>query len=262
MNKNTAVAFVAAVFFGGMLAVNTLANVLPINGRSTKQVSDLYPSLFTPAGLTFSIWSVIYLLLLGFVILAWARRNSNFIKTLMPWFIGTCALNMCWIFAWHFLLPAVSVVIMLALLVSLISIFMILQNHHPADLKEHAFVYLPFTLYFGWICVATIANISALLVSMKWQVAFLSPEQWTVVMMCAAAALSVVMAIRFRASAFVVVVIWALLGIYLRWDDTEYVHIPRAAIALMVALTAIFFYSLRRSMVRRNMESTKKAHAF
>jgi benzodiazapine receptor len=244
MNKNTAVALAAIVFFGGVLTVNTLANVLPINGLNTGQVSDLYPSLFTPAGITFSIWSVIYVLLLGFVILAWTRRSHDFIKNLLPWFIANCVLNMCWILAWHFLLPAISVLIMLMLLFSLIRIFMILHRRHPADRKEQIFIYLPFTLYFGWICVATIANISAFLVHLEWNGGFLSPEQWTVAMMCVAAGLSAVIAIRFRASAFVIVVIWALVGIYLRWDGTAYVNITRAAIALMIALTIIFFFSL------------------
>jgi len=143
------------------------------------------------------------------------------------------------------LLPAVSVMIMLLLLFSLMRIFMIVDSHPPADRKERVFVYLPFTLYFGWISVATIANISAFLVHLKWQGGFLSPEQWTVVMMCVAAGLSAVMAVRFRAWAFVMVVMWALVGIYLRWDGTVYANIPRTAIALLMALTAIFFFSLR-----------------
>lgn len=246
-------ALAGVILFGGVLTVNTLANVLPINGMNTKQVSDLYPSLFTPAGITFSIWSVIYVLLIGFVILMWARKQDAFIASVVPWFVATCVFNMSWILAWHYLLPAVSVAIMLALLFSLSQIFILLQTHRAADMKEKIFVVLPFTLYFGWICVATIANVSALLVSVKWDGGFLSPEMWTVVMMCVAATLSTFVALRFRATAFVVVVLWALLGIYLRWNTTDYLAINRTAIVLLVGLTIVFILSLRKK--------STKAHA-
>ncbi|MBL0741651.1 TspO/MBR family protein [Chryseolinea lacunae] len=246
MNRNTMLALASVILFCGVLTVNTLANVLPINGLSTKQVSDLYPSLFTPAGLTFSIWSVIYVLLIGFVVLMWSRKQDVFIATLLPWFMASCVLNMSWILAWHYLMPALSVVIMLTLLFSLSQIFMLLQSHRAVDMKEKIFVFLPFTLYFGWICVATIANVSALLVSVRWEGGFLSPEAWTVVMMCVAATLSAFVALRFRATAFVVVVLWALLGIYLRWNTTDYAAINGTAIVLLIGLTIVFVLSLRK----------------
>src|SRR5688572_10504252 len=121
--NTTLLRIAATLSFAGTITVNALANILPINGLNTGQVSDLYPSLFTPAGLTFSIWSVIYFLLAGFVVMSWLRPADKTINRILPWFILSCPFNICWILAWHHLLTALSVGIMLALLAVLIVTF-------------------------------------------------------------------------------------------------------------------------------------------
>src|SRR5688500_14619099 len=115
-NKNTLTYVVAIVAFICMLAVNAMANILPLNGLDTGQVAGLYSNLFIPAGITFSIWSVIYGFLLGFLILGWTRRRDPIVVKILPYFISSCVLNLSWIFVWHYLLPGVSVIIMLGLL--------------------------------------------------------------------------------------------------------------------------------------------------
>src|SRR5688500_13792065 len=115
---------ISTVGLVAVLVVNILANALPINGMNTGEISDQYPSMFTPAGVTFSIWSVIYLMLIGFIVYAWRNRNDSRVQALLPGFIMTCVLNVSWILVWHNLLPVVSVIIMLLLLGTLVNIFL------------------------------------------------------------------------------------------------------------------------------------------
>lgn len=244
--NTTLLRIAATLSFAGTITVNALANILPINGLNTGQVSDLYPSLFTPAGLTFSIWSVIYFLLAGFVVISWLRPGDKTINRVLPWFILTCVLNMGWILAWHHLLATLSVFIMLALLSTLTYIFRILHQSDGKDIKLKLWVMLPFTIYLAWICVATIANIAALLVSLDWQGGSISPQFWTILMMTIAAALALKVTLDYRVPFFSLVVIWALFGIYFRWHNSSYSSITIAAMVLMTFLAVGIFYVMRK----------------
>jgi hypothetical protein len=223
-----------------VLTVNALANILPINDLNTGEVSALYPSLFTPAGFTFSIWSVIYLLLIGFVIIQWKILSSPYFTELSLWFLVSSLANVSWILTWHYLYIYASVLIMLVLLFSLARIFLLL---HAVEMKkplEKIFVKLPFTFYFSWICVATIANFSALLVSLSWEGGFLSPVIWTMTMMTIASVLGIVIAKRYDDPLFLLVLIWALYGIYGRWHGTENKPIAETALIELVVLAVLF----------------------
>lgn len=242
----TVLRIAATLSFAGTITVNALANILPINGLTTGQVSDLYPSLFTPAGLTFSIWSIIYFLLAGFVVMSWARPSEKIISCILPWFILTCICNMSWILAWHYLLAPQSVCIMLALLTVLIVMFRILHQSDSTDTKLKFWVVLPFTIYLAWICVATIANIAALLISLDWQGGPIPPQLWTILMMTAAAALALKVTLDYRVPFFSLVVIWALFGIYFRWHNSSYSAITITALVLITFLAVGIFYITRK----------------
>lgn len=245
-HNNTLRALLSLLIFIGTIAVNALANILPINNLNTGQVSELYPNLFTPAGLTFSIWSAIYLLLLSFVILAWSRRNDPFIQQLLPWFIVSCFLNITWILLWHYLFIELSVVVMISLLLVLTKIFLLLQSHTMHDLKERIFIELPFTLYFAWICVATIANISALLVSLSWDGEPVAPEIWSLIMMLMATLLAIYITEKYTAPAFALVVMWALFGIYWKWRLSEFTFIINGGVILILILGGVFIHTFSR----------------
>jgi benzodiazapine receptor len=244
--NTTLLRIAATLSFAGTITVNALANILPINGLNTGQVSDLYPSLFTPAGLTFSIWSVIYFLLAGFVVMSWLRSDDKMINRVLPWFIFTCVLNMGWILAWHHVLATLSVFIMLALLSILTYIFRMLHQSDSADMKLKLWVILPFTVYLAWICVATIANIAAWLIALGWQGGSIPPQLWTILMMTIAAALALKVTIDYRVPFFSLVVIWALFGIYFRWHNSSYSSITIAAMVLMTFLAVGIFYVMRK----------------
>lgn len=250
MKRPVLLAVLNSLALVGVLTVNALANILPINGMNTGEVSALYPSLFTPAGITFSIWSIIYFLLIGFVVLQWFRvkkENTQIYRKISFLFILSCVLNTTWIIAWHYLVVWLSVGIMLGLLVTLITIFLILEKQTTKGFADYAFIKLPFTIYLAWICVATIANLSTALVSENWNGAFLSEVNWTIVLMGIATVLAFYITLRFIKPAFSAVVIWALVGIFLRWKGTEYNLIASSAIIMTIVLSGVFLYSLWRS---------------
>jgi hypothetical protein len=238
--KTTYLSLLNLIGLVAVIIVNTLAITLPINGMSTGAISDLYPSLFTPAGFTFSVWSAIYLLLITFSIYQfWLQREAYFTE-LSLWFLLSCAANASWILVWHHLFTLASVVIMLLLLFSLTRIFMLLQQHKMKDAWQWIALKLPFLFYLSWICVATIANISCLLLDWKWDGGFLSPEIWTVTMIAIAAVLGLFIAFRFKEPAFLLVLMWAFFGIYSKRVNTEYQLIADAARIAAVVLAIMF----------------------
>lgn len=223
------------------LVINSLANILPINGMNTGEVSALYPSLFTPAGITFSIWSIIYLLLIGFVVIQWKLTTTPFFAELSIWFIISCIANMAWILVWHNLYIYASVAVMLVLLYSLTRIFLLLRSFN-GTVTEELFIKTTFTIYFSWICVATIANISALLVSIHWSGNPPNEVIWTILLMTIATSLSLYIISKFKALPYSLVTIWALFGIYLRSNSNDQSIIARTALTL-IAILIVFLIS-------------------
>ena len=166
--------------------------------------------------------------------------NKVFFVELSCWFLVSCTANLSWILAWHYLLPLASVVIMLVLLFSLTRIFLLLQNQNLVSAGERFFVKLPFTFYLSWICVATIANISALLVYWEWSGSVLTPAQWTMTLISVATVLGIIISVRFREPAFLLILIWALFGIYSKWSNTENAPIAITAIAELILVSVVF----------------------
>jgi hypothetical protein len=226
------------VGFIGVLFVNGLANILPINGRTTGELSDLYPNLFVPAGITFSIWGVIYLalaLLMVYQVYALIRReitSSLFLIRISWWFVVSCVLNMGWIIAWHYEVVWLSVVIMLLLLCVLIRIYQRLDiGSCCTRAGEKYFVFLPFSLYLGWISIAFIANMTAFLVDINWQGFGLSQVFWTVTVIIAGIVLAFLVLFRKKDIFYPLAVVWALTGIVIKRMD----HAGEESWTVMVA---------------------------
>jgi hypothetical protein len=226
------------LLFAGVIAVNALANILPINGYNTGQVSAFYPNTFVPAGFTFSIWGVIYLLLFSYTIgySYYTLKQEQFpkvfafIERINHYFLWTCVFNMSWILVWHYLQIELSVVIMLLFLITLIQLFLKSNLMANALTTTQKFILqTPFIVYLGWISVATIANITALLVAYKWTALSIAPTYWSAAMILIAVLLAVLMLKKFQAIAFALVVAWALWGIY---------HAQGPAAPLIASITA------------------------
>ncbi len=202
--------------FGVMIVLNVLSNALPINGQSMPEISAKYPSLFTPAGFTFAIWGVIYLGLLVFVI--WqalpAQRSDSRLASISILFKINCLMNALWLVVWHYDLIALSLLVMFAILATLILIYRrLIEDIDAAPFSEHLVLYLPFSLYTGWITVATIANASVLQTANGWDDVGLSALQWTLIKLALAGAIGATMVLRFRDVVFALVVAWAAYGI-------------------------------------------------
>jgi translocator protein len=228
-----------------MLTVNTLANTIPINGYNTGQVSSFYPNLFVPDGFTFSIWGVIYLLLIGFVVTC--TKWLWFKADMFPLFFITCLLNAGWILAWHYLQVFYSVIIMLLFLAMLIYIYLQLQPFRTLlSPVQKLFLYTPFVVYLGWISVATIANITALLVHLKWTGAPFAEETWSIIMIITASILGMIFIGKRSDRAFALVIAWALLGIY-RGQSENAPAIGYAALAGIVTLLLFRVWILRKT---------------
>jgi hypothetical protein len=242
------------LLFIGVLIVNGLANGLPINGMSTGELSDLYPNLFVPAGLTFSIWGLIYLLLLvfvGFQLYAAIRQDPDLLlpaKAQIALSINFL-LNAGWIFLWHYQKIAWSLVLMLALLITLIYLFN--QIRIPLSDKWHLLVLrAPVSVYHGWISVATIANVTALLVSLNWGAWGIPANAWTVIMMIVAAILALLMLWKHACLAYALVVIWAFVGIIIKRSAAITTHndIVTTAWILIGLIAVIAVYTLFRQI--------------
>lgn len=216
--KNIFTKIFAGVAYVAMVVVNFSANSLPINNRSTGEISDAYPNLFAPAGVTFSIWGLIYLLLAGYVIYQFAKsgqQREGIFKKINPLFIATSLANMAWIFAWHYDYIGLSVFIMAILLVLLIKIADVLRGERFAS-AEKLFVWAPFSVYFGWITVAAIANITVFMVSIGWKGFGIADFAWTSIILIVGALIGIVRMRKDKNIAYGLVLVWAYLGILLK----------------------------------------------
>lgn len=216
--KNTWLKILAAITYVAMVTMNYLAVALPLNNRSTGQISDAYPNLFAPAGLTFSIWGLIYLLLGGYVVYQFLNKNKTMegvIKKINPLFIASSLCNFLWIFAWHYDYIAVSVVIMATLLVLLIKIADCLRQE-KFTMLEKILVWAPFSIYFGWITVAAIANITIFLVSIDWNGFGVADFVWTCIILAVGALIGSWRMSHDKNIAYGLVLVWAYLGILLK----------------------------------------------
>jgi hypothetical protein len=209
--------------FLGTVVVNALANILPINNRTTGELSDLYPNLFVPAGLTFTIWGLIYVLLAIFVIyqlIPSVRRDAQRIDSVQkigPLFFISSLANIGWIFAWQYEIVPLSLVLMLILLGCLLAIYLRLNIGKSEATKAETYsVHLPFSVYLGWITIATIANVTALLVDIGWTRWGLSEQFWAVAVIIVGIAIALSVLFTRKDIYYCLVVGWALLGILLK----------------------------------------------
>lgn len=212
--------------FVASLALNGLAGTTILGGNTTAQVSDSYPNLFAPAGVTFAIWGVIYLLLIGFCVRLFVKLGKKHDKeadklavSLLSDFMTVSVLNAVWLLAWQYRVLWLSVIFIIAMLVFLVRINLKTQGK-KLNLVDWATINLPFSVYFGWVTVATIANITVWLVSIGWNGGGIAPETWTVTILVIGAAVGMFNAWRMKNAAYVAVFVWAYFGIWLKHTST------------------------------------------
>lgn len=232
------------------IVVNGLANALPLNGQNTGEISDRFRVYFVPAGYVFSIWGLIYLGLIAYAIfqaLPAQRENPRLRAT--GWWISLGGLaNMTWIFLWHYEQFPLTLVAMLVLLGTLIITYLRLGiGRTAAPAAERWAVRLPFSIYLGWITVATVANITSLLDYLKWDGFGIAPEIWMGIVLASVLVITLLMNFTRRDVAFAAVILWALAGISVRHADVAAVAIPTWITFGMVALTLVAAFFVRET---------------
>jgi len=212
MKKDLIIKLAVTASVVAMFVVNSLANILPINGITTGALSDAIPIYFVPAGYVFSIWGLIYAGLVVYMI----SMFTNFTKedrAIYPWVIASSLANAAWIFLWHYRLVYVSVIAMVIILASLIAIYTILHKAKKVSVLKT----LPFNIYLGWISVASIANVSAALYVANWNGFGISPEIWSAIMIIVATGLAVYSMYK-KTYSYSLVILWAIIGILVKFS--------------------------------------------
>lgn len=227
--------YINLLLYAGMIVMNYLANALPLNNKTTGELSDSLPNLFVPAGITFSIWGVIYILLLVYCIMQFTVGESVAITSTSLLFGITCIFNVAWLFAWHYQKLPLSLIIIVAFLVTLIIINLNIANIKPGIVKAS------FGVYLGWLCIATIANLTALLVYFKWNGFGIPDQTWTIIMISAGALIAIISILNMNNPYIGFAVIWAFAGIIIR-RHSDYRSI---AITAAIAIVIVLIFTIR-----------------
>lgn len=242
-----------------MLAVNALSSILPINGVTPKEVSDRYPNLFVPAPLAFSIWGVIYILVIAYTLYQFGlfRKKGEAVNAALltktgVFFILSSVLNLSWILAWHYGRLALSFVILALFLCTMILLRLGIRAREPLSIKEKWFVRLPFSVYFGWITVATIAGAVALLVGYGFSGLGVGEPVWAVIVLLAGAGIGIATALYFRDIAYLLVFVWAYANIlYNHLSPAGFDGAYRGVILTLVLCLAAFFAVIAALALRK-----------
>ncbi|WP_416731662.1 TspO/MBR family protein [Fictibacillus sp. JL2B1089] len=234
------------VALAAVIFVNYLANALPLNGRTTGELSAKYDVLITPAGYVFSIWGLIYVLLTIWVIIQVLPKNRNepVYESIGLWFVLNCILNCTWIFVWHHELLGLSWIVMIGLLLSLIMIYTKIQNQD----NKSSFMRLPFSVYLGWISVATIVNTAVVLKYSGWNGFGLSSVTWTVIMLLVGTGLAIFFTLVNKDVIYPLVFVWAYVGIGVRHKgEIDILTYTSFTLAILLLLFIIWKLATRRN---------------
>jgi translocator protein len=238
---------------GATITINALANILPINGLNSGEISDLYPSLFTPAGYVFSIWSVIYLLLLAFIVFQAlpGQKDNPRLERLGYAFAASCLFNFLWIFAWHYRYVFLSEVLIIGVLVSLLVCYQRLQTERvnkreiQVSRAERITTHLTFSIYTGWLTVAVVANTCVLLLEYGITGGSFAP-MWGVFTVLAALAIGAAFTYLRKDMAYGLVLVWAFAGIAVAQSGNT----PSVVITAGIAAAVMLMLALWRGLAR------------
>ncbi len=255
------IAFIATIF------VNYLSNTGAINNTTIGQISGASKNLFTPAGYAFSIWGLIYLMLLGFIIyqsrsLFTKVRDDEFILKTGWWFVLSCFANLMWITFWLYGYMEYSI---LAIFVLLFSLLKIVMNNRmelwDAPISVIPFLWWPFVFYSGWVTVASIANVAAYLTSIAWSGWGISETIWTVIMIIIAGIINIGVTWKRNMREFALVGAWALAAIAVaNWEVSQTVAYAAIAVAAVLFVSSSYhaFKNRATSPVNKCKEYLKK----
>lgn len=224
-------------------AVNMLAIILPLNNISTAAVSDSFKVYFVPANYVFSIWSVIYVALIAFMVYQWLLKDKEYkvVNKMMPMILLGSAANSIWLITWHYGQFYWGLLLMVLLLLSLLVIYITISTAKRSELPKKAslLIKFPFSIYLGWITVATVANVTNVLWLTGWDGFGLTGPMWSAIMIVVAGALAMLMLIRQKDFAYAAVIIWAIVGIAQKFYHENQIVLTVSLVVFAIVLTAL-----------------------
>jgi translocator protein len=244
------IAFVLTLLVNGLAGSTTL-----LGGKNTAEISDAYPTLITPAGYVFAIWGIIYLLLGIFVVFQALpnQQGKEFQKRIGWLFVLSSVANITWLFLWQFEYLVFSIILMFLLLATLILIYLRLGiGKSKVAISERLAVHLPFSVYLGWITIASIANVAVALVSLNWDGFGVSADTWTTLVVIVALIITMLVLATRKDIAYGLVITWALIGISVNQSGNPRIVMltETSAIIVAVALVAVILFILLRRKSR------------
>lgn len=235
------------------IGLNGLANALPINGQTTGDVANRFPTFFTPAGYVFSIWGLIYVGLIAYAVFQAlpGQRSNQKLRTIAPLFLLSSVANCAWLLLWHYNFITLSMVAMLLLLVTLIAIYTQLDIGGPkTSTSERWLVDAPFRVYLGWITVATIANATVVLYNLGWNGWGIDGPTWGALLVVVATVIGGAIVLKRGDWAYGSVLVWAFVGLFVKYSDTPILSLTAATMAGVVVLLMVVGSLRRRSPLR------------
>ena len=240
-----------------MIVVNILANYLPINGVTTGQVAEYYPNLFQPSTTTFAIWGLIYMLLAGYVFYQLGifkgkinAAEDDFSNKIRVAFVYSSLANTLWIFSWHYFLLPLSLLLIIAIFLCLLYICHTVSKYE-FSLEKEIFLRIPFSIYFGWITVATIANFAVLAASLEEEYFGFNETTTTIVLLLLGQIIGMLVTLRYRDIPYGLVLIWAYAGILIKhvsksgfsWQYPQLIITTAICIFLTALVLAYVFFT-------------------
>jgi hypothetical protein len=124
-----------------------------------------------------------------------------------------------------------------------------------APFREKLLVHAPFSVYLGWITIATIANVSLALVSVNWDGFGINPQTWALIVLGVALIIAFAVIVTRRDIAYSLVIIWALAGIVIKQSMYgNIVTVAEIGIVLVLVVLALILIAYRlkfRSIIKK-----------
>jgi len=243
MKKGTLRQILVIVATLATIIVNVLASTLPLGGKNTGEISDQFQVFFVPAGYVFSIWGLIYLGLIAYTVYQAlpGQRYDAKLDHIGFLYTGSALANIVWLFTWHYEVFPLTILFMLALLALLIAIYLALGiGRTAASTAVRWLVRVPFSIYLGWITVATVANATSLFNYWGWGNGYdRASAVWAAIMLVVATAIAVLMSLRHGDIAYIAVIVWAFAGIAVKHNGNALVATTAWAMAAVAAVSLI-----------------------
>lgn len=230
------------IALGITLIVNFLSEAIPLNGQTSAEIANRLPIFFVPANYVFGIWSLIYTLLIAYAVYQAlpSQKAKPRLRKIGSLFIVTCAANGAWLVLFHYNQFALSMAAMIVLLVALIMIYNRLDiPEDEISRRDKWLIHIPFSVYLGWITVATVANAAYVLYDLGWDGWGLAGETWAAIMLVAATAITLGIILRRADAAYVAVIVWAFIGIVIKQSDAPLVAATAGIMSAVVVLALV-----------------------